>query len=295
MNNNSKFSCKKCEYFTNIRQNFDKHLLSKKHNSPEKTEEQQKEYDEQCKFICKICNKKYKCYSGLWNHNKKCKEIKKQSEKQSPALKEVILLKGKIENIEKNIENKMENFMVNKNDFIELKNMIMELLKKDPSLTTINNTNNFNIAIFLNEQCKNAKNLIDFIREIPIELNHVLKIGELGYVDGVTKIIKDELKKYSIYERPIHYHITDEKEQNTIHIRDEDQWKYDESDVKDVIDKGINTLDRKLDKTFSKHAIDKNMTQEAYNEIKNNTGLVKENSKEQEQIIKNIIPVVKVP
>lgn len=290
---NSRFYCKKCNYYTNIKQNYDKHLISKKHNFLEDNKEvEQEEY----KFVCKICNKKYKSNPGLWHHKKKCKEIKK-TEKQcsTPALREVILLKGKIENIEKNIENKIENLIINKNDFIELKNMIMELLKKDSSLTTINNTNNFNIAIFLNEQCKNAKNLIDFIKEIPIELNHVLKIGELGYVDGVTKIIKDELKKYSIYERPIHYHITDEREQNTIHIRDEDQWKDDESDVIDVFDKGINTLDWKLDRTFSKHAIDKNMTQDAYNEIKNNTGLVKENSKEQDKIIKNIIPVVKVP
>ena len=277
--NKSKFSCEKCNYFTNTKQNFDKHLLSKKHTTKE---------DETYNFICSICNKKYKCNSGLWNHKKKCKS-KPQSDKQSPALKEVILLKDKINNIERNIENKIEN------NFIELKNMIMELLKKDPSLTTINNTNNFNIAIFLNEHCKNAKNLIDFIREIPIELNHVLKIGEVGYVDGVTKIIKDELKKCSIYERPIHYHITDEKDQNIIHIRDQDQWKDDENDVKEVFDKSINTLDRKLDKTFSKHAIDKKMTQQAYDEIRTHTGLIRENTEEQEQIIKKLIPSIKVP
>lgn len=285
------FLCEKCKYTTNIKQNYEKHLLCKKHLS---TEIKHKNDD----FLCVACKKIYASKSGLWKHHKICKSIKKP---EIIPLKNVISTINENQNVQfekQNVHFENQNIKIEKmeNQINELKNIIMMLVKKDPTpFTTINNTNNFNIAIFLNEQCKNAKNLIDFIREIPIELEHVLKIGEVGYVDGVTKILKDELKKYSIYERPIHYHITNESEQNTIHIRDENKWKNNEGDVKGVFDKSINTLDRKLDRTFSKYAIDKRMTGDAYREIKNHTGILRDNTEEQKEIVKNIAPAVKVP
>lgn len=281
----AKYSCEKCNYFTNVKQNIDKHNLTRRHElQQEKTieiiqEERQKEVEE-CKYMCPRCNKRYKCYSGLWNHRQKCKDVKKQPEKQSSALKEVISLQNKVNDMEDKIDD----------NFNELKNMIIELMKKDPAsiITNSNNTNNFNISIFLNEQCKNAKNMIDFVREITVELKHLLQIGENGYVNGVSKLLTDKLNDCHIHERPMHYY-------DKIHIRDENKWKEDKDEVKHIIDKSINILDRKLDNTHSQYMIDPKMTREVGSELREHTGLVRENIEEQEKIIGNIAPVVKIP
>ena len=295
----TKYSCQKCNYFTNVKQNFDKHILTRRHElQQEKTieviQEETKKEQESCKYICPRCNKKYKCYSGLWNHRQKCKEVKKPSEKtqekQSAALKEVIMLKDKVDN--------MGNNMISKEEFNELKNMIIELMKRDPTsiiTNNSNNTNNFNISIFLNEKCKNAKNMIDFVREITIDLKNLLHIGENGYVDGVSKLLKDKLNDCHIHERPMHYYVNDAEEKKTIHIRDENKWKDDKIDVKEVFDKSINLLDRRLEWAHSTNIINPKMTKEVWDELKNHNGLMRENIKEQKEIISNITPAVKVP
>ena len=286
--NSNKYVCEKCNYSCKIRQNFTKHLLSKKHTSPEKTEQEKQKEIEDCKYICPICNKRYKCYSGLWNHKQKCKEVKKQPEKQSAALKEVLLLKDKFDIMKENI--------ITKEEFNELKNMIIELMKQNPTsiiTNNNNNTNNFNISIFLNETCKNAKNMIDFVREITVELKHLLEIGENGYVNGVSKLLTDKLNECHIHERPMHYYVSDLEDK--IHIRDENKWKEDKEEVKHIIDKSINVLDKKLDNTHSRYMIDPKMTREVGSELRNHTGLVRENIEEQEEIINNITPIVKIP
>lgn len=275
--------CKVCNYSAKTKQHFNMHLLCKKHKNKvemntiyEDNKDNTIETNDDCKFICQVCSKKYKSYSGLWNHKKKCKNTKKP-EKSSPAFNKLVLLEGHIKEQSDKIK--------------ELKNIIMELIKKDPSLIT--NNNNFNIAIFLNEDCKNAINLIDFMKSLTIKLNDLLYIGNNGYIEGVSKILKDHLQKYSLYERPIHYSISTDSEKNTIHVRHENEWKDKEPDVKDALDKGFNELDKKIDRSFSTNMISNEMTREVDDEIKRhiyNSNL----SEQQKVIINSIIPHIKI-
>ena len=119
----------------------------------------------------------------------------------------------------------------------ELQKQIIEM-SKEPK--TVNNTNNniqFNIHQFLNETCKNAPNFSDFIDKIQVTNNDLENNVRMGFVDGVTKIIMDNLKQMELSERPIH--CTDVKRE-TIYVKEEDEWDKEKSH--EVIQKGIQEI-----------------------------------------------------
>jgi hypothetical protein len=277
---NSKYTCDKCNYLTNVKQNYDKHLLSKKHNIKASINEEQTDHPIQ--YLCVNCNKRYKYRSGLWNHKKKCSCISlivnPVNDKKINAVKE---LRDEIKKQNENIES--------------LKNIIIDLVKNQPIPLNItnNNNNNFNINIFL-KKCNNAINFTDFINSIKIELNDIQYIGDIGYIKGISKIINERLKIHSIYERPIH--CINDNVNKVIHIKDEDTWKNEKDDVKSVIDKNIYTLDKKIN---NKILVFQNKTGNQFikecNELKMHGGLHKENTEEQNEITNEIIEQVKIP
>lgn len=113
-----------------------------------------------------------------------------------------------------------QSLLVNENKILH--QMIIEL-SKNPSNN--NNTNNFNLQFFLNDQCKDAVNIKDFVKELCVEIQTFQNIENKGYVKGVSEFTLDNLNKYSLYTRPIHY-VTANKEK-TVQIRDENTWKQD--------------------------------------------------------------------
>jgi hypothetical protein len=154
-------------------------------------------------------------------------------------------------------------------DITALTNLVMELVKNNNELqkqsqefqkqlfdicknnnkTVINNTNSnnkFNINVFLNEQCKDAINFADFVKNIEVSQDDLHNTGQLGFVDGISKIILDNLKQLSINERPIH--CTDLKRE-TMYIKDEDKWNKEEDDTK--LRNAIQTVSRKSMKTLN--------------------------------------------
>ena len=269
--NTTKFSCEKCSYFTNDKQSYDRHCLSKKHIRDES--------EESYKFTCKVCNKKYKSNVGLWRHKKTCKPPRQKKPSSTQVLEE------QIKQLKEEQSKKIE----------VLTDLVLKLVEKDPSIIAINNHNNFNINIFLNEHCKNAKNLIDFIKEIPLKLENLVEIGKKGYVHGVTNLLTAHLKNYSLYERPIHYHISAEEEKNTLHVRDENIWKEDNEEVKIAIDKSLYRLDGNLYNYYDKNIIDYDVKKEVFGELIQNSSIGKENEQQQKELINNIIPAVKIP
>ena len=128
--------------------------------------------------------------------------------------------------------------LINENK--EFKNVIIELFKSNNDLqnkmfemcknsnTTINNNNNnshnktFNLQFFLNEQCKDAMNITDFANSFDLQLSDLESVGELGYVDGITKIIVDKLNSMDIYKRPIH---CSDAKRETLYIKEENKWE----------------------------------------------------------------------
>ena len=224
--NSFKYNCEKCKFVTNTLNNYNIHLSTKKHTNPEIIE---------CKFECIICNKKYKGHSGLWRHKRLCKE--------SPSEQNTLVKKNEEINtlVKKNEEQNQE--------LNELKAQIIEMSKNQVvSVTnnqvTNNPVTNLNINFFLNEQCKNAINLIDFVKSIVFELKDFEKIQDNGYIENKTNKILESLNKLTVYERPLHY-IKNEEDEKEIHIRDENVWKKETDANKPILDKAMNKLNNK--------------------------------------------------
>ena len=233
-----KFSCEKCGYSTDTKFCFENHKKSKTHIQKEKNEFVEN-------YECKICNKKYKSRVGLWKHKKICEEEKKRKEDEEMRNLIKCIIKD-------NAELKKDN--------AEMKNMLIEISKKDftkidNSQTNSNNKIDFNL--FLNEKCKNAINMSSLIESIVITMKDIENLGKQGYVQTVTDMVLEKINNYSVYERPIHYFIGDKpNEENEdddielneiIHIKDNDKWSKEDISEHDVLLTNLNTINDVLE------------------------------------------------
>jgi hypothetical protein len=160
-------------------------------------------------FKCEKCNKEYQHRQGLWKHNKKCKTKQHPDSETAdePTDKELIMML-----IKQNTE-------------------LMEIVKNGTHNTTHTNSHNkaFNLQFFLNETCKDAMNIMDFVDSIKLQLSDLERVGELGYVEGISNIIVQNLKELDVNKRPVH--CTDKKRE-TMYIKDENKWEKDEEKLK---------------------------------------------------------------
>ena len=224
-----KYICEKCDYFTNKKSSYDKHLLTSKHQQLTKVNTFSENIAEQTKdFVCTCCKKQFKSRVGLWKHNKICKANNDNEKNQ-----QIDLLVKEIKELKENKNNELIEYLLKENK--EIKELILEIVKKDTysncNNTTNTNSNNkaFNLQIYLNETCKNAMNLSEFIDSIHPQLSDLITVGELGYVEGISKIIIDKLNKLDFTERPVN--CTDKK-RDTIYIKDDNIWEKDEGNNK---------------------------------------------------------------
>jgi hypothetical protein len=136
-----------------------------------------------------------------------------------------------------------------KNIILEQQNRMMKVIENGicNNTNTINNSTNnshnktFNLQVFLNETCKDAMNITDFVNSIKIQLSDLEKFGEVGYVEGISKIITTNLKALDITQRPVH--CTDKKRE-TMYVKDEDKWEK-EDDNKTKLRKAIKIVSNK--------------------------------------------------
>jgi hypothetical protein len=201
-----KFLCISCDFETSKQCNYVSHILTLKHkiltNPNIKTAEKM--------FEC-LCGKKYKHRSSLSSHKKKFMCIEKKET--------IVLVKDNDSDFDKNIVLSLLN------ENIELQKQIIQLYKDKPN-TTINNTttNNFNLQIFLNEKCKDALNIMEFVSSLKLKLTDLESIGKLGYSEGISKIFIRGLKELDIFKRPIH---CSDVKRDTLYIKDKDSWEKD--------------------------------------------------------------------
>lgn len=172
-------------------------------------------------FACE-CGRIYKHRQSLHNHRLKCQYAQLQLQPFCTGNKPDV--NALIVDIMKQLMSEQQGFM---------KDMMVEVLKNSSHNTTNNTTHNnshnktFNLQFFLNETCKNAMNITEFVDSIKLQLSDLINIGEVGYVEGISNIITNNLKALDITERPIH--CTDKKRE-VVYIKDEDKWeKEDES------------------------------------------------------------------
>jgi len=225
------FCCNYCNYKTSHKSKYDRHLLTAKHIKKVNgnvLETQMSEKDIAI-FTCKKCNKEFLSRSGLWKHNNNCKvelveSLNDTSNNQLPISNDVIM---KLLNDNQEL----------KNIIFKQQEQISELIPKvGNNNNTINNNQKFNINVFLNEQCKDAINLSDFIKSLHVTLEQLDFTNKNGLADGISKTIIDNMSKLSIYERPMH--CTDVKRE-TLYIKENNAWSKDvaKEKVKSVIKK----------------------------------------------------------
>jgi hypothetical protein len=220
-----KYYCETCDYNTDRKGNYESHNLSTKHLSATIGNENQKKLSKSNnKLECEFCNKIYKDRTGLWRHNKVCKILEKNNISQT-------------KNTESN-KDELINYLIKENQ--EFKKLILEIIKKDTNNTNCNNTNcnntnsnnkSFNLNLFLNETCKDAMNIMDFIDSIKLQLSDLERVGELGFVDGISNIIVKNLKDLDITKRPVH--CTDKKRE-VLYVKDENKWEKEDNKNKKV-------------------------------------------------------------
>ena len=214
----NKFCCEICNYITDRKSNMATHIASAKHlkelNGTNIKQTLSNLHD------CKNCNKVYKTASGLWKHHQKCivgGEIMQQPVAETDT--------------NKLTDHDLIMMLIKENS--ELKNMMMKVIENGTHNTTNNTTNShnkaFNLNFFLNETCKDAMNIMDFVDSIKLQLSDLEKVGELGYVEGISNIIVKNLNELDVTLRPVH--CTDKKRE-TMYIKDEDKWEKDESNSK---------------------------------------------------------------
>jgi len=205
-----KFYCSFCNYTTCKKGNYNSHILTakhKKHANGNILATAATENKPESSFTCEKCNKNYKDRTGLWKHKKTCLE---------KTLSEPITTECVLELIKQNKELQ--------NTIVEQCKTIAELANKPTSVT---NNNRFNINLFLNEQCKNAMNISDFVSSLKLTLQDLEKTAELGYVKGLTNIIVNGLNELDVYTRPIH---CSDLKRETLYVKDNDSWEKDNSE-----------------------------------------------------------------
>ena len=213
------FCCKNCNYFTPRKSQYERHISTDKHK---RLQNNDAGTILNKKYICD-CGREYKYRQGLYNHRKSCKGEKKET--------------AIIEN-EENVDYKsMFLEMINENK--ELRKTITEMIPKMGNNNNNNIKQKFNINVFLNEKCKDALSLDEFIDKIEVSMKNLLTTKEKGQTQGISNIIIENMNKLSLYERPMH--CTDKKRE-TLYVKN-NEWEKD--DNKEYINKALKKVEKK--------------------------------------------------
>ncbi len=252
------FYCQKCDFKCFKLSDWNRHIIRRKHvddkndknNGNEKTPTNLK-----LEYVCD-CGRVYKHQSGLSRHkktldclNKKYCDDESHNKIEESEIK--MLTNLVLEVVKQNKELVVQNTETYKQNQ-ELTNKIVEICKAGTTNNTlINNTNNnntFNLNVFLNEKCKDAMNIMDFVDSLQLQLSDLEDVGKLGFVEGISNIIVKNLKALDVTERPIH---CADKKREIIYVKDEDKWEK-ESDQKLKIRKAIKRVATKNQKLLPK-------------------------------------------
>lgn len=226
--NDSFFVCEFCNFKCSKKGDYNRHLLTAKHKNRQNTYKKTSitSYD---KFFFCECGKKYKHNQSLYNHKKNCiiacQTINNDNELIDVSENKVVTSETIMKLVNEN--NDIKNLLLEQQkQIVDQQKQIGELIPKLG--TTINNTSNikqnFNINIFLNEKCKDALNMNDFIEQIQMTLDNLDLTKNKGLSEGISNIFIQNMNKLSLYERPLH--CTDPKRE-TLYIKDNNNWKKD--------------------------------------------------------------------
>ena len=210
----AEYFCDTCEYITNHKSHFDKHLTTSKHIK-------RKQMETECAetalsnikvYSCEFCDKIYCNRSGLWKHKKKCNNQQTLQ----------IIMNELVDIKKQNAELK---HMLEQNQLVATNNT--QTSNSNPTITNVHGDHNniqnnvFNTQVFLENECKNAVNIDDLIEKVIIDADKLDVFKEKGTSVGIANILNDVLKQYTIYERPIH---CSDLKRLSMHVKDKDIW-----------------------------------------------------------------------
>ena len=223
------YECKNCNYTTSNKYDYSKHTITTKHLKQQNYRAMEMDGNEKIAAnTCSQCLKEFTTKSGLWKHTQKCvapnENIQDNKIVENKATSDLFLQAMNRTNelqeafLEQNRE--LQNKLLEKENYIiEQNNKLLELSGK----TTYNTINNqFNLNVYLNETCKDAMNIVDFVNSLKLTIEDFETTGKLGFVDGISRIIIKELKNLDTEKMPIH--CTDLKRE-TLYIKDNDKWE----------------------------------------------------------------------
>jgi len=215
----SYFYCEDCDYECSKKSSWSQHLMTLKHQKANNVLMQANE-----KYACDNCGVNFKHKSSFCRHKKKCQEPIKYDDELSNKELIIMLLKQNSQLIEQNVE--------------LTKNGITNTNNSHNNTNTNSHNKTFNLQFFLNETCKDAMNIMDFVNSIQLQLSDLESVGKLGFVEGISNIIATNLKALDVTQRPVH--CTDNKRE-TIYVKDENKWEK-EDEQKNKIRKAIKKI-----------------------------------------------------
>jgi hypothetical protein len=212
-----KYICNLCNYSCSRLRDWTIHISRPKHQNNVNGDEKIHN------FQCQCCNKIYKSRNGLWKHTKKC------NINNNPDNEQLIYLLIKQNSQLIKDTNEFKNMLVEQNNIIlEQQSKMIEVCKHETYIHTNNIINNsFNLQFFLNETCKDAMNISDFIHSIKLQLSDLETVGKIGFVNGISKIIIQNLNALDETKRPVH--CTDKKRE-IIYVKDDNKWEKEDAD-----------------------------------------------------------------
>jgi len=220
------FYCELCDYGTSKKSSYTNHINSKKHNEPNLVNINMPNLCS-TRVYCDTCGKNYSDRSGLWRHKKKCIFIDGINIKDKDALV-IHLLKQNSELM----------------SLLSTNNIIGGSTTNTNTNTNSHNTNTnshnktFNLNFFLNETCKNAMNISEFVSSIKVNLEDLEYTGRQGYIQGISNIILNNLQKLEQHERPLH---CNDLKREVLYIKNNDKWEK-ESESKPILTKAIKVI-----------------------------------------------------
>jgi hypothetical protein len=302
-----KFFCEKCQYKTNNKKDYTKHLGTSKHVSETNETDETAKICPNINYTCD-CGLNFNSRTTLWRHKKKNNCIKHSTSKTDLDACKTDLEEDIEEPSSKDIIKMMKMQMIENQ---EIRSLIIELLKKETMNTINNNINNnisnnncnnqsFNLNFFLNEQCKDALNIDEFVDSIKMNLSDLENFAHLGYADGVSNIFAKGIKELGVHLRPIHCSDT---KRETLYIKNNDEW-IKETDDKPLITKAIKKVAFKNIKQINEWVKEnpackdpRTKKYDQYNKIVMNamSGVTEEEQKNNiEKIVKNVTKSVAI-
>jgi hypothetical protein len=249
-----KFICNLCNIKCSRPSEWDRHITTRKHQKHLLGNAKDINFTDKKDYICS-CGKIYATNCGLWKHKKICfnnNEI--ENTIIDPSSNEIKVLTTLVIELVKNnteLQKQTSELQKQNQDFqkqtTELQKQMIDVCQKIQPGNTVINTNShnnnktFNLQLFLNEECKDAMNMSDFINSIELKISDLENIGKLGYVEGMSSIIIRELNDTDMYKRPVH---CSDAKRETMYVREENKWERNNSETKQMV-KAVRGVDKK--------------------------------------------------